>query len=141
MVLDTSVLLHIFFQEPGWEASVAYLMRQETRLLSVASLIEAQAVIAGRTTTNPIELLDVLVRDLDLEVAALTAAQAEIARRAHLRFGKGQGHPARLNYGDVMSYALAAHRGERLAFVGNDVDHTDANVVRLPVGGDDSGPG
>ncbi len=141
MVLDTSVLLHIFFQEPGWEASVAYLMRQEPRLLSVASLIEAQAVIAGRTTTNPIELLDVLVRDLDLEVAALTAAQAEIARRAYLRFGKGQGHPARLNYGDVMSYALAADRGERLAFVGNDFDHTDANVVRLPVGGDDSSPG
>ena len=141
MVLDTRVLPHIFFQEPGWEASVAYLMRQETRLLSVASLIEAHAVIAGRTTTNPIELLDVLVRDLDLEVAALTAAQAEIARRAHLRFGKGQGHSARLTYGDVMSYALAADRGERLAFVGNDVDHTDANVVRLPVGGDDSSQG
>ena len=48
MVLDTSVLLHIFFQEPGWEASVAYLTRQETRLLSDASLIEAHAVIAGR---------------------------------------------------------------------------------------------
>lgn len=141
MVVDTSVLLHIFFEETGWETSVAYLMRQETRLLSAASLIEAQAVIAGRTKADPIELLDVLVRDLDLEIAALTATQAEIARRAYRRFGKGQGHPARLNYGDVMSYALAADRGERLAFVGDDVHHTDANVVRLPVVGGGSSPG
>lgn len=96
MVLDTSVLLHIFFQEPGWESSVAFLMRQETRSLSAASLVEAQAVVAGRTTKDPIELLDVLVRDLGLEVAPLTATQAEIARRAYLRYGKGQGHPARL---------------------------------------------
>ncbi len=50
----------------------------ETRLLSAASLIEAQAVIAGRTRADPIGLLDVLVRDLDLEIAALTATQAEI---------------------------------------------------------------
>ena len=141
MVLDTSVLLHVFFQEPGWETSVAYLMRQETRLLSAASLIEAQAVIAGRTTTDPIALLDVLVRDLDLEIASLTPAQAEIARRAYHRFGKGQGQPARLNYGDVMSYALAADRGERLAAVGNDFDHTDADVVRLPVCEGASGSG
>jgi ribonuclease VapC len=134
MVLDTSVLLHIFFQEPGWETSVAYLMRQEPRTLSAASLVEAQAVVAGRTTADPIELLDALVRDLRLEIAPLTATQAEIARRAYLRYGKGQGHPARLNYGDVMSYALAADRGDRLAFVGDDFHHTDADVARLPVG-------
>ena len=141
MVLDTSVLLHIFFEEPGWETSVAYLMRQETRLVSAASMVEAQAVIAGRTEADPMELLDVLVRDLDLEIAALTAAQADIARRAYCRFGKGQGHPARLNYGDVMSYALASDRRERLAFVGDDFHHTDVDVARLPVGGDASSPG
>jgi ribonuclease VapC len=140
MVLDTSVLLHVFFEEPGWETSVAYLMRQETRLVSAASLVEAQAVIAGRTAADPMELLDVLVRDLGLEIAALTAAQADIARRAYCRFGKGQGHPARLNYGDVMSYALATDRRERLAFVGDDFHHTDVDVVRLPVGGDASSP-
>lgn len=141
MVLGTSVLLHVFFEEPGWETSVAYLMRQETRLVSAASLVEAQAVIAGRTEADPMELLDVLVRDLGLEIAVLTAAQADIARRAYCRFGKGQGHPARLNYGDVMSYALATDRRERLAFVGDDFHHTDVDVVRLPVGGDASGPG
>lgn len=141
MVLDTSVLLHVFFEEPGWEASVAYLMRQETRLVSAASLVEAQAVIAGRTEADPMELLDVLVRDLGLEIAAVTAAQADIARRAHGRFGKGQGHPARLNYGDVMSYALTTDRRERLAFVGDDLHHTDVDVARLPVGGDASSPG
>lgn len=133
MVVDTSVVLHIFFQEPGWESSVAFLMRQPSRTLSAASLVEAQAVVAGRTTADPIDLLDVLLHDLDLEIAPLTATQAEIARRAYLRYGKGQGHPARLNYGDVMSYALAADRGERLAFVGDDFQHTDADVARLPV--------
>jgi ribonuclease VapC len=134
MVLDTRVLLHVFFQEPGWEASVAFLMRQEVRLVSAASLVQAQAVVAGRTTADPIELLDVLVRDLAIEIAPFTATQAEIAHRAYLRYGNGQGHPARLNYGDVMSYALAADRGDILAFVGDDSHHTDLDVARLAEG-------
>lgn len=133
MVIDTSVLLHIFFEEPQWDMSVAYLLRQESRLLSVASLIEAQAVIAGRTSSDALAVLDRLLLDLRVEPVALSAKQAHLARLAYLRYGKGQGHKAQLNYGDVMSYALAKDRHEILAFVGDDFNHTDLEVIRLPL--------
>lgn len=133
MVVDTSVLLHILFEEPGWETSAAFLLRQDVRFLSVASLIEAQAVIAGRTSVDAFMLLEQLQQELRLEPMPLTLKQGKIARRAYLRYGKGQGHRAQLNYGDVMTYALAKDLGEVLAFVGDDFNHTDLAVVALPI--------
>ena len=131
MVIDTSVLLHVFFEEPGWETSVAQLLRQETHLLSAASLVEAQAVIAGRTSADAFDVLDKLVLDLNVEVISLNVGRAELARKAYLRYGKGQGHRAQLNYGDVMTYALAKDRAEILAFVGEDFNLTDLEVFKL----------
>ncbi|MDQ3458159.1 MAG: type II toxin-antitoxin system VapC family toxin [Deinococcota bacterium] len=137
MVVDTSVILHVFFEEPGWETSVAYLLRQEVRLLSAASLVEVQAVIAGRTSVDAFEILDRLLLELKVEIVPLSTEQANIARMAYLRYGKGRGHRAQLNYGDVMTYALAKDRskdrGEVLAFVGDDFNHTDLEAVRLPI--------
>lgn len=133
MVVDTSVLLHVFFEEPGWETSVAYLLHQEVRLLSVASLIETQAVIAGRTSRDAFKVLDRLLLDLKLEVVPLSIEQATVARQAYLRYGKGQRQQAQLNYGDVMTYALAKDLGAVLAFVGNDFNHTDLDVVKFPI--------
>ena len=131
MVIDTSAILHILFEEPGWQQSVARLLTQETRVLSAASLVEAQAVIAGRTLGEPRELLDRLLLELHVELAPFTVGQAHLARQAYLEFGKGQGHEAQLNYGDVMAYALAKDREEPLAFVGGDFEHTDLETVRL----------
>lgn len=132
MVLDTSVLLHIFFEEPGWEESSLYLLRQPERLLSVASLIEAQAVMAGRTEGDAFLLLERLRLDLKVDLVPVDLEQAQLARRAYLRYGKGQGHRAQLNYGDVIVYALAKQRKEPLAFLGDDFNHTDLIVVKLP---------
>lgn len=131
MVLDTSVVLHIFFEEPGWEETVVYLLRQPIRLLSVASLIEAQAVVAGRTSTDAAAVLDRLLLSLKLELVPLDVEQAQLARTAYLRYGKGQGHRAGPNYGDVMAYALAKQRDDVLGFVGDDFNHTDLAVVRF----------
>jgi ribonuclease VapC len=40
-------------------------------------------------------------------------------------FGKGNGHAAALNFGDVFSYALAKTRGLPLLFKGEDFAETD----------------
>lgn len=134
MVIDTSVLLHVFFEEQGWDDAVAYLLQQSSRKLSASSLVEAQAVIAGRTTADPRVVLDRLLRDLRIDVVAFSADQAELARDAYLRYGKGRSGKAGLNYGDVMSYALSKVLDEPLAFVGDDFNHTDLDVVRFPLG-------
>lgn len=134
MVVDTSVVLHILSEEPGWEESVRYLLRQPYRLFSVASLVEAQAVMAGRTSADAATVLDRLLLGLKLNLISLDVGQAQFARAAYPHYGKGQGHRAQLNYGGVIAYALAKQRGEKLTFVGDDFHNTDLEVVRLPVG-------
>jgi ribonuclease VapC len=133
VVVDTSAVLHIAFAEPGWEDSVAFLLAQESRVIAAPSLVEVQAVLAGRSSADPKELLDSLVADLALEIAPFSAGQARFARDAYLAYGKGQGHPAQLNFGNVLSYALARDRAERLAFTGDEFEHTDLDSVRLPL--------
>jgi ribonuclease VapC len=66
-------------------------------------------------------------------VAPVTEQQARIARAAYRDFGKGSGHPARLNFGDCFAYALAKDTGEPLLFKGRDFAHTDiVPALRLP---------
>lgn len=82
MVVDTSVLLHVAFAEPGWDGSVAFLLRQQSRLVAAPSLVEAQAVLAGRNGERAEEVLDELVGELRLETVAFSVAQARLARAA-----------------------------------------------------------
>lgn len=58
----------------------------------------------------------------------MTAKQAELARRAFKQYGKGI-HPARLNFGDCIVYALAEDMGEPLLFKGEDFNKTDLTPV------------
>ena len=133
MVVDTSVLLHIAFREVGWQESIRFLSRQPRLALSAVSLVETHAVIRGRGRSDPEEVVDALLTTLEVEVVSFDVAQARAARQAYSRYGKGQGHPAQLNFGDVAVYALAAHLGEVLAFVGEDFSRTDLTCVALPL--------
>jgi ribonuclease VapC len=58
-------------------------------------------------------------------IEPVTASQARIAREAYRDFGKGSGHPARLNLGDCFAYALARELGEPLLFKGDNFNQTD----------------
>ena len=73
--------------------------------------------------------LDEIIGQLDITIEPVTAHQARIARDAYRRFGKGRGHPARLNFGDCFAYALAKAFDEPLLFVGQDFVHTDIRPV------------
>jgi len=68
--------------------------------------------------------LDLLLYRARIEVVAVDPDQAEIARLAWRRFGKGR-HPAGLNYGDCFAYALAKSRRAPLLFTGADFTQTD----------------
>ena len=138
MVFDTSVVVHIVLREPGWSESLGVLEQQESRLISAASLVEVQAVFSRNQTISVEEALkrvDNFVVEASLEVVPLSLKQSRLAREAYLTYGKGRRHPASLNYGDVMSYALAKATGEMLAFVGDDFQHTDLKTLKLPLEG------
>ena len=72
--------------------------------------------------------LDLLLAKLKIEIIAVSAKQANIARKAFQRFGRGR-HPARLNFGDCFAYALAKDSGAPLLFKGEDFSQTDIAVA------------
>jgi ribonuclease VapC len=72
--------------------------------------------------------LDLLLAKLRVDIAAVTASQADIARKAFRRYGRGR-HPANLNFGDCFAYALAKDKSAPLLFKGNDFRQTDVMVA------------
>jgi ribonuclease VapC len=74
--------------------------------------------------------LDLLLYRAAIEIVAVDQDQAEIARIAWRRFGKGR-HAAGLSYGDCFAYALAKTRHLPLLFQCDDFARTDIDTVPL----------
>jgi len=130
MVIDTSALLAILLGEAGAQDVAAAIEHDAPRLLSAANLLEASIVIEARKGEAGGRELDLLLYRGEIEVVAVDRDQAEAARTAWRRFGKGR-HPAALNYGDCFAYALAKTRRQKLLFRGGDFAQTD--IERLPI--------
>jgi ribonuclease VapC len=129
MVIDTSVLVALLRGEPGAERLHAAILGNGTRLVSAATVLEAALVLLGERGPGSDHELDALLLELDVDIVPVTITQLERARIAARNFGRGR-HPARLNYGDLFSYALAMEQGESLLFVGDDFTRTDVDVAR-----------
>ena len=96
--------------------------------MSTASYLEAAIVIETRFGEPGGRELDLWLHRAGVDVVAVDSDQAEAARVAHRRFGRGR-HPAGLNYGDCFAYALAKISGEPLLFIGDDFANTDIGVA------------
>jgi ribonuclease VapC len=107
---DTSALVAIVFAEPERDAFVAAIERAERTLVSSVTVTETRMVVHARRGQRAAVLVDDLLRLPFFEIVA---------------FGKGNGHAAALNFGDVFSYALAKTRGLPLLFKGEDFAETD----------------
>lgn len=128
MVTDTSVLVAVLLGEPTADRLTAALEGAPTLRSSAVSLVEASMVMQGRLGDQGERELDLLIGRLRLEIVPVTVEQAELARTAFRRFGKGR-HPAGLDFGDCFSYALARALGQPLLFVGGDFSQTDVLVA------------
>src|ERR1035437_9777915 len=73
--------------------------------------------------------VDEFFKIAQISIEAVTETHAQIARDAYRDFGKGSGHPAKLNFGDCFAYALAKSQREPLLFKGNDFTHTDITSI------------
>ena len=85
-------------------------------------------VVESRGGVEAGQELDALLEKAAIELVPVTAEQADAARRAWRRFGKGN-HPAALNFGDCFAYALAKATGEPLLFKGEDFARTDIEAA------------
>jgi len=129
MVIDTSAIVAIFFNESDAQTYRQRIADDPIRLISAATLLEASMVIEGRFGEPGGAELDLWLHKTEAEIVAVSEEHADQARRAWRRFGKGR-HPAGLNYGDCFSYALARISGEPLLFKGDDFSKTDILAVR-----------
>ena len=125
MIVDSSAVVGILNGEPDAEALSDALVSARNGRMSAATLVELYVVIDGKRDPVRSARLDELLSRSDVEIVDVTAEQAHIARAAYRDFGRGSGHPARLNFGDCFSYALARATGEPLLFKGDDFVHTD----------------
>jgi ribonuclease VapC len=123
MVVDTSALLAILQDEPERRSFNEALESADSRLMSVATLVEISIIIESRYGAEGLRDLDLLIERAGIELVPVDVEQARAARSAYSRFGKGR-HPAALNFGDCFSYALARVLGEPLLFKGGDFSRT-----------------
>lgn len=126
MIVDSSALVCIILREPGFEDYWNKILDAETLpKISAANYLETAIVVDAKKDPRNSRNLDKLLNEAEIEIVALTAQQAHIARAAYRDFGKGSGHKAQLNFGDCFAYALASDTGEPLLFKGNDFSETD----------------
>lgn len=128
IAVDTSAIAAIAFDEPEREAFLQAIAGASRVLISSVSVVEARLVLHGRRGQRAVALLDELLRRPVFEVIPPSPAQIDTAYAAFILYGKGSGHPAGLNFGDLFSYALAREYEVPLLFKGDDFSHTD--VVR-----------
>jgi ribonuclease VapC len=125
IVIDTSALIAIAFGEPERDALVQTIQQAGKVLVSTVSVVEARMVVHGRRGHRAVVLLDDLLRLPIFELVPPGTAEMDAAYAAFIVFGKGSGHPAGLDFGDVFSYALAKVRGLPLLYKGGDFAQTD----------------
>ncbi len=128
MVIDTSALVAILLGEPEAERLANAIAEDGKRLISAFTLLEAGVVMEAKKGEAGGRELDLLLHRAAIEVVSLVPGQAELARSAWRRFGRGH-HSAPLNIGDCCTFALAEHSGEPVLFKGDDFSHTDVAAV------------
>jgi ribonuclease VapC len=124
IVADTSAFMAILLKEEDAARHRNALLKAEQVLISTATAVELHIVITAKLGSEGILRLDRLI-DLPLfEIIPVDRRQMVIANQAYERFGKGR-HRAKLNYGDLFSYALAKSSNLPLLFKGDDFSETD----------------
>lgn len=130
MILDTSAVIAILRMEAEAHEFAKLIERAGQSHISAVSYVEAAAVIDSNKDPIASRRFDELIEEAQITIEPVTESQARIARQAYRDFGKSSGHPAKLNFGDCFSYALAKAKSEPLLFKGKDFSQTDVKPAR-----------
>lgn len=107
------------------------LSTDEPIYISAATHVEVSVVISSRNDAELLRRFDDLLAEYRVQIVSLSREQALLGRYAFREFGRGSGHPARLNFGDCFSYALSADFREPLLCKGHDFSQTDLRVIAI----------
>ena len=128
MIVDSSAIVAIVFKEPGYEELLSRLESAQIAAAGAPTLAETGIVLSARLGGLADGLLERLIDELDIQEIPFGELHWRESVEAYRRFGKGQ-HPASLNFGDCMSYAVASLTGDPLLFVEDDFSKTDVEVA------------
>ena len=124
MIVDTSAVLAILFDEDDADRFARAIAEADNCRISAANFVEAAIIIDIQTDAAGGRHFDAFFRRSAILIEAVTEEHAQLARQAYFDFGKGR-HPAGLNFGDCFAYALAKAAAEPLLFKGEDFGKTD----------------
>jgi ribonuclease VapC len=128
MIIDTSAIVAVVLREPGFQAVLDCFDGDDQLAVGAPTLTESALVLSTRLGRDARPKLARLLQEYEIAIVPFAAAHWDEATEAFLRFGKGR-HPAALNYGDCMSYAVAKLADQPLLCVGLDFAQTDLSLA------------
>jgi ribonuclease VapC len=132
IVVDSSAIIAIFRQEDDAAHYAQRIAADDDPIMSAANILEISIVLRGLKKIPPDKAerwLDDFIETAGIRIEPVTQDQARVARTAHIRFGKGTGHGAALNYGDCFAYGLARAMDAPLLCKGSDFPLTDIIIA------------
>lgn len=131
MIVDSSAVLAVLFGEPEQVLIIEALERNTPIRMSAASYLEVAITLEHRDAPILERQFESFISDYSIIIEDVTRNQVVIGRIAYRAFGRRSGHPAKLNFGDCFTYALAADIQEPLLCKGNDFIHTDLEIIPI----------
>lgn len=128
MILDSSAIVAVVLREPGFETLLRKIAESPSVAVSAPTLSEATIVLSARLGHDARGLVARFVQEGSIATIPFGEAHVAVAVEAWLRYGKGR-HPAALNFGDCLSYAVATLAGEPLLCIGGDFPQTDLTLA------------
>lgn len=126
IVIDTSAILAMLWNEPEAVALAGIVFRSDGVLISAASRLEAYTVCFNRKGPANADEMDEFIARVGIVTAPFDEHQFLLARQAYERYRSGR---KGLNFGDCFAYALAKSRDLPLLFKGDDFRLTDVEAA------------
>ena len=128
LILDSSAIVAVMLQEPGFEFILERIGIADNIGVGTPTAVEAAIVLSARLGRDARPRLFQFLREAEAELIPFGAEHLDAAVDAFLRYGKGR-HPAGLNFGDCLAYAISRMSGVPLLFTGSDFRKTDIPVA------------
>jgi len=128
MIVDSSAIVSIFFKEPGYESLLEKLSETSFAGIGCPTLVETGIVLSARLGFNANAQLARFIQEFQISEITFGDDHWRVAVDAYCEYGKGK-HPAKLNFGDCMSYSVAKLSENPLLFVGKDFSLTDIEAA------------
>jgi ribonuclease VapC len=125
MIVDSSAIVALIRNELDAERFHTAILTAPRAVLVAPTYVECCLVLTKDRSEIAVKELDNLLDKLSMDIIPFTPKMAQISARAFLKYGKGRGNPAQLNFGDCMAYAASKVEAMPLLFKGEDFVHTD----------------